>query len=275
MREYDKLLESGNRAQLEKLYQNRHKNGFDTIMIIDATRRIKEELEELEEVACNHEKRDYPNFSNIRHEAADIANFAHMIIYKCDRELNNQTPAVPFKVGDKVTYIPKIEKGIIKSLSGDDHAFVVYNCAGEWDNYQDYTGARTELSDLKAGWETEEKHSEERWYFEVGVIVEYNGKPYYIKKTSTGKPYIEAGGDNNQLFLEEISPELLKLRGPSFDGMPEWADLIDFGEYLGTFTGFDSHREVDKIMDFYLHMMPKEWIGKMFEITDELRELLN
>lgn len=58
------------------------------------------------------------------------------------------------KVGQMVTYVTDYEKeqGIVKSLSGNDYAFVVYNCAGNWDNYQDYTGARTRLKDLKVGW---------------------------------------------------------------------------------------------------------------------------
>lgn len=57
-------------------------------------------------------------------------------------------------VGEKVTYITpfKKEHGIIKSLSDEKHVFVVYNCGGDWDNYQGYTGARTETKDLVLGW---------------------------------------------------------------------------------------------------------------------------
>ena len=29
---------------------------------------------------------------------------------------------------------------------------VVYNCAGDWDNFKNYTAALTNLSDLKLGW---------------------------------------------------------------------------------------------------------------------------
>lgn len=63
-------------------------------------------------------------------------------------------------VGDKVRYIPFTdapeevwEKGIVKSLC-DDHnwVFVVYNCAGEWDNYKNYTAARTKVEQLIPGW---------------------------------------------------------------------------------------------------------------------------
>lgn len=40
------------------------------------------------------------------------------------------------------------QRGRIKSWN-DRWIFVVYHCADEWDNYQDYTGAATEPGDLK------------------------------------------------------------------------------------------------------------------------------
>jgi len=60
----------------------------------------------------------------------------------------------PLKPGDKVTYhsFSKKEKGIVKSISDEDHVFVVYHCDGEWDNYEDYTAARTYIGDLTRGW---------------------------------------------------------------------------------------------------------------------------
>lgn len=57
--------------------------------------------------------------------------------------------------GQKVTYKTsyKEEKGIVKSLSHDEeYAFVVYHCGGDWENYQNYTAARTRFKDLKEGW---------------------------------------------------------------------------------------------------------------------------
>lgn len=58
------------------------------------------------------------------------------------------------KPGDKVTYITpfKKEHGIVKSTSDDNHVFVVYHCADDWENYQNYTAARTKKSDLITGW---------------------------------------------------------------------------------------------------------------------------
>jgi len=61
-----------------------------------------------------------------------------------------------FEIGEKVTYVPahgEPERGKVKSLSGDDHCFVVYHCAGDWRNYQDYTAARTPNHLLRRGWD--------------------------------------------------------------------------------------------------------------------------
>lgn len=61
-----------------------------------------------------------------------------------------------FKVGEHVHYVPvvgKKENGIVKSLCEDhEYVFVVYNCAGEWDRYHEYTAARTNVNDLHIGW---------------------------------------------------------------------------------------------------------------------------
>lgn len=65
------------------------------------------------------------------------------------------------KPGDKVTYIPfkgcspdSYEKGIVKSVTENDfdHVFVVYKCAEDWENYQNYTGQKTHIKDLLEGW---------------------------------------------------------------------------------------------------------------------------
>jgi hypothetical protein len=59
-----------------------------------------------------------------------------------------------FEPGDRVTYWTrfKTEKGIVKSLSDDNHVFVVYHCADEWDRYQEHTAARTSIYYLVRGW---------------------------------------------------------------------------------------------------------------------------
>lgn len=63
--------------------------------------------------------------------------------------------APPLKAGDYVHYTPDAgpkENGRIKSIGSDGRASVVYKCAGEWDKYQEYTGAVTELNRLSRGW---------------------------------------------------------------------------------------------------------------------------
>jgi len=55
-----------------------------------------------------------------------------------------------FKVGDKVTRFG--QKGIVKAMSDAEHVFVVYNCDGNWEEYADYTAARTNVAELKKGW---------------------------------------------------------------------------------------------------------------------------
>ncbi len=63
-------------------------------------------------------------------------------------------------VGMKVHYQPdhfeddEWEDGIVKEIRDTNRTgvWVVYNCSGYWDNYRDYTGALTNLRDLKIGW---------------------------------------------------------------------------------------------------------------------------
>ena len=55
--------------------------------------------------------------------------------------------------GRWVTYTDSMgnkERGKIKSWN-DKWIFVVYNCAGCWDKYQDYTAAATDPKDLEWG----------------------------------------------------------------------------------------------------------------------------
>lgn len=67
---------------------------------------------------------------------------------------------VKLKIGDKVHYQPshfgddEWENGIIKEIRDNkmDGVWVVYNCAGIWIKYWDYTSALTNLRDLKLGW---------------------------------------------------------------------------------------------------------------------------
>jgi len=44
------------------------------------------------------------------------------------------------------------ENGIVKSASMLETVFVVYNCDGDWEGYENYTASRTHFRDLKPGW---------------------------------------------------------------------------------------------------------------------------
>jgi len=64
------------------------------------------------------------------------------------------------KIGDKVCYQPSHydpnswENGIVKEIPNHTNTSVrvVYNCAGNWDRFKDYTSALTNLTDLTLGW---------------------------------------------------------------------------------------------------------------------------
>ena len=58
------------------------------------------------------------------------------------------------KKGDKVTYKTehKTEQGIVKRVIDKEYAFVVYHCGGDWENYEEYTAAKTRIEDLQLGW---------------------------------------------------------------------------------------------------------------------------
>ena len=92
MRDYKKLIAAGNKAQIEKLKENEHKKGFDDIDIMETLSLLYGEFKELE-YECVYSE----NIDAIRLEAADIANFAHMIILKCDELLKENSRFVKFK----------------------------------------------------------------------------------------------------------------------------------------------------------------------------------
>ncbi len=50
-------------------------------------------------------------------------------------------------IGSWVDYWPGNETGRIKSFT-TRYVFVVYHCAGEWDNFADYTAASTHSKSL-------------------------------------------------------------------------------------------------------------------------------
>lgn len=86
MRDYEKLLKAGANAQLEKLKANDHKQGWDDISFEEAFNGLVDEVKELRDAFGDKPTAETykDGIKAIRHEAADIANYAHMIIYRCD-----------------------------------------------------------------------------------------------------------------------------------------------------------------------------------------------
>ena len=95
-RNYDELFIRGTNAQREKLEENEHKGGFTDIDINLAFKNMSKERDELSfaiailelgiDVPCEINTQEN-GYKAICGEAADVANFAHMIILKCDKEL--------------------------------------------------------------------------------------------------------------------------------------------------------------------------------------------
>lgn len=86
MRDYYKLFLAGQIAQLEKLTKNEHKRGFDEVTVQYAFARLAGEMSELTEEITQLFLYN-GDYSAIRAEAADVANFAHMLILACDKEM--------------------------------------------------------------------------------------------------------------------------------------------------------------------------------------------
>lgn len=74
--------------------------------------------------------------------------------------MTQQIDTSKLKVGDKVYYQPdhysedEWENGMVKEIPEftTTSVRVVYNCAGDWENYKNYTSALTHIRDLKLGW---------------------------------------------------------------------------------------------------------------------------
>ncbi len=65
------------------------------------------------------------------------------------------------KIGDRVNYKPfngcddsLIENGMVKEIPDhtNSQVRVVFNCAGEWDNFMNYTSQLTPIERLEIGW---------------------------------------------------------------------------------------------------------------------------
>lgn len=90
---YQEMFQAGNKAQLEKMIENEDKkSGWDNIGLGFAS------CELINNAECIHRYVKAKNIDQsllkdgldemIRAKAANVANFAHMIILQCDKELN-------------------------------------------------------------------------------------------------------------------------------------------------------------------------------------------
>lgn len=92
------------------------------------------------------------------------------------------TETITFKKGDSVTYCPAYgakEKGVVKEVR-EDIAFVVYKCNGEWHRYEEYTGAATNISDLKPEWVARNRQPED--IFSASELEKWAESEGYVKK---------------------------------------------------------------------------------------------
>ena len=84
---YDEMFKAGNEAQLEQMVKNEHKEGYDKIDINYAIDKIVDKADELWVRMRVKEN----NYVEIKTSAAHIANYAQMIILKCNKEIKNES----------------------------------------------------------------------------------------------------------------------------------------------------------------------------------------
>ena len=84
MRNYRKLLKTGNRAQRKKLKENQHKKNWEEMSQQELAELLDEEYNEV----FNELTHDITDYKALKYECADLANACHMMILFCERELN-------------------------------------------------------------------------------------------------------------------------------------------------------------------------------------------
>lgn len=85
MNKYQKLFEAGNKAQLEQMEMNKHKDGWDDFPVSLAAHSI---LSNLKEIIDRYDDSTMSGIEVVRRRAANISNFANMIILRCDNVIN-------------------------------------------------------------------------------------------------------------------------------------------------------------------------------------------
>ena len=102
--DYKKLFESGNKAQLEQMNKHKHYTGWDNFGLGAGFNGIRKNAIKIEEqlytlFTRQGRKKDSIDYEKVRERAANIANFAHMMILDCDKELNKNGITAPLVDG--------------------------------------------------------------------------------------------------------------------------------------------------------------------------------
>lgn len=87
---YDEMFKAGNNAQLEQMKKHESsKSGYEDADIFYAARKITDYIPILLKLSLLTSKGR--NIERLRKEAANISNYAHMIILKCDKEIKEKS----------------------------------------------------------------------------------------------------------------------------------------------------------------------------------------
>lgn len=85
-RNINNLINAGNTAQIEKLNENDHKEGFEELRVDECYVGAREELDEVYEEII----KPVIDYKKARREFADVANYAHMGILACDKMIEKE-----------------------------------------------------------------------------------------------------------------------------------------------------------------------------------------
>lgn len=93
-RNYKELFQAGNKAQLEQMEKHEYKRGWKNFLLHSSFQGIRKSAIHIESAlykSFTHQEIiiEPTDLKMIRKKAANIANFAHMIILKCDKEIEN------------------------------------------------------------------------------------------------------------------------------------------------------------------------------------------
>ena len=111
------------------------------------------------------------------------------------------------KKGSKVTDVTNrvVEKGIVKSSASKNKSFVVFNCADNWKNYEDYTASLVNNTDLLEEWTFDFNINNDVFSVSHGfeVFTENKNSVVLIHKLDITEIRITCETDNNSFYYLE------------------------------------------------------------------------